>query len=142
MAKRTMKAQETKPVVVLSKEAILAAEDLPSALVPVPEWGGHVKVQAMTGTERDAWESELIDQKGNIVRRDNARARLLCRCIVNENNELMFDEADIELLGAKSAKALDRVFATCQKLNGITAEDIDDLVGNSSEGQDDASSSD
>ena len=37
----------------LSKEQILAAEDLPHKDVPVPEWKGTVRVRALTGFERD-----------------------------------------------------------------------------------------
>ncbi len=33
---------------ILSKEAILSADDLPREIVSVPEWGGQVYVRTMT----------------------------------------------------------------------------------------------
>ena len=44
---------------ILSKEAILAADDLPREKVNVPEWGGEVLVRTMSGTDRDAFEASL-----------------------------------------------------------------------------------
>ena len=35
----------------LTKEAILAADDLPREKVDVPEWGGEVYVRALTGAQ-------------------------------------------------------------------------------------------
>ena len=40
---------------ILSKDAILAADDLPRETVHVPEWGGDVYVRTMSGTDRDAF---------------------------------------------------------------------------------------
>ena len=55
---------------VLSKAQILSAEDLGRELVEVPEWGGAVYVQAMSGLGRDAYESSILeineDSKGRI----------------------------------------------------------------------------
>ena len=39
----------------LSKEAILAAQDLPSEDVEVPEWGGTVRVRGLDGKGRDEY---------------------------------------------------------------------------------------
>ena len=38
----------------LSKSAILCANDLQTEDVDVPEWGGTVRVRSFTGRERDA----------------------------------------------------------------------------------------
>jgi hypothetical protein len=42
----------------LTRDSILNAKDLKKELVKVPEWGGEVYVRCMTGSERDAFESE------------------------------------------------------------------------------------
>ncbi len=49
---------------ILTKEAILAADDLPRETVLMPEWGGDVYVRTMSGTDRDAFESSLIARDG------------------------------------------------------------------------------
>lgn len=106
----------------LTKEAILAANDLPTERVAVPEWGGDVLVRTMTGADRDAFEASLI---GKSVRMDNVRARLVSLTLCNEAGERMFDDAEIAALGKKSARALDRVFSVAQRLNGIGTEQVE-----------------
>ena len=112
---------------ILSKEAILNADDLPKKTVKVKEWGGEVIVRSMTGTERDAWELETYGTgKANL---DNARARLVAMTIIDENGERLFTLDETELLGNKSAKALTKVFNAAQKLNGLGAGDVEELAG-------------
>ena len=48
----------------LSKTAILAAQDLQTEDVEVPEWGGAVRVRSFTGRERDAFEAGMIRGEG------------------------------------------------------------------------------
>lgn len=123
----------------LTKETILAADDLPRQEVLVPEWGGSVWVRTMTAGERDAWE--LSGMKGDTFRRENIRARLAVVTVTDEQGALLFGETDIDALGKKSAAALDRVMGVAMKLNGLSKDDVEDLVGNSEPGQSDGSSS-
>jgi hypothetical protein len=125
----------------LGRNAILEADDLKTEDVPVPEWGGEVRVRMLTGEERDAYEASMVEMKKDgsaKSNRENVRARLLILCIVNEQGEQMFNRADIKLLGRKSAKALERVINKVNELNGITDEELDSLA----EGFDNAPSED
>lgn len=106
----------------LTKEAILSADDLPRERVSIPQWGGDVFVRTMTGTDRDAFETSLIGKEG---RMENVRARLVSLTLCNEVGTRIFGDEDITALGAKSAKALDRVFAVAQRLNGIGVDQVD-----------------
>jgi len=113
----------------LTRETILAVQDLPVKTVAVPEWGGDVFVRSMTGAERDQYEQALMmsrtpDGKVNIA---NVRGRLVAFCSVDENGKRLFEDADIDALGAKSAIALDRVFAAASALNGIGEKDVQAL---------------
>ena len=116
----------------LTKEAILAADDLPSEIVPVPEWGGEVKVRSISGKERDGLEAAI--SAGKKVDLSNIRARLVALSVVGEDGKPLFAPADVEALGGKSAKALDRVFDVAQRLSGLRKEDVEDLVKNSASG--------
>ena len=120
----------------LNKSQILEAADLGFEEVEVPEWGGSVRVRMMTGSERDAFETEIYEVKGDDVKfnRENFRARLLVRTIADEKNDRIFSDADIQTLGKKSAKVLDRLFAVAQKLNGISAADREEMIKNSGGG--------
>lgn len=106
----------------LTKEAILAADDLPRERVSVSEWGGDVFVRTMTGTDRDAFETSLLGKDG---RMENVRARLVSLTLCNEAGTRIFDDSEIVVLGTKSARALDRVFSVAQRLNGIGVDQAD-----------------
>src|SRR5262245_31934728 len=107
----------------LTREKILTAPDLHTERVAVPEWGGDVLVKTMTGTERDAWETQLLDEDG----KKNVRARMVAAVCVDETGALMFVPSDIEALGRKSTKALTRVFRAAARLNGLTVEEEKEL---------------
>lgn len=119
----------------LSRDAILAADDLEKELVAVPEWGGDVWVRCMTGTERDEWEASVVqmDNKGQNPKADlrNIRAKLVVRCVIDEAGVRLFGEDDTVALGAKSAAALDRLYAVAARLSKISKEDEKELLGNS-----------
>ena len=112
----------------LSRDQILASDDLPKELVPVPEWGGSVYVRTMTGTERDGVEAASI---GNDWRR-GFRARLAVATVCDEQGNALFTAADIEALGRKSSAALDRIFEVACRLNKLGAADVNELEKNSS----------
>lgn len=113
----------------LSRENILEANDVPTEDVEVPEWGGTVRVQAMTGTERDKFEASMVG-KGNKPNLANFRAKLAAACMVDENGDRLFSESDVNALGKKSAAALDRVATAAQRISALSAEDVDELAGN------------
>ena len=114
----------------LSRDDILKADDLATEEVAVPEWGGSVLVRGMTGRERDEFEMSSVDQRDGRVNLANTRAKIVIRCVVDEDGKRLFDASDIDLLGAKSGAALDRVFAVASRLSGIGERDVEELAGN------------
>ena len=127
----------------LTKDAILAANDLVTEDVEVPEWGGTVRVRAISGAERDAFEQAIVTRKGKNVTTNlaNIRAKMVALCVVDENGQRLFADKDVLLLGTKSAAALDRVFTVAQQLAGLTDKDVDELAENLEPGQSDDSTS-
>ena len=128
----------------LSRDQILGAEDLGHEDVAVPEWGGTVRVGMLTGAERDAFEQEIVVRQGKktVLDLNNVRARLVARCVVDGEGQRVFGESDVKALGRKSAVALNRVFEVAQRLNGLTEQDMEELAGNSANGQSGDSTSD
>lgn len=116
----------------LTKEQILKADDMNYEDVEVEEWGGTVRVSTMTGTARDDYEASLFDKKGDDIEmnRKNMRAKLVARCIVDEKDEPLFTDKDVDKLGRKSAKALDKVYEVAARLNGLGVKEEEDLVKN------------
>lgn len=107
----------------LNREAILAAQDLTTQDVDVPEWGGAVRVRTMSLAERNAFGASVM--VGDKVDQQQYAAQMLIRCIVGEDNQPLFTSADLEALGAKSAIALRRVFEAADKLNTVTVDQIE-----------------
>lgn len=102
----------------LSKSNILAVDDLKQEDVPVPEWGGTVRLRTLTGTERDAFGQALMGTDGK-ADMTNYRARLLASCMVAEDGSALFSSAEVGALGAKSGAVLDRLFRVADRLNGL-----------------------
>jgi hypothetical protein len=120
----------------LTRDAIFAAQDRAFEDVDVPEWGGMVRIAVITGTDRDAYEASMYEMKGKEIKlnRDDMRAKLLARAIVDENLKRIFTDADIRELGKKSSKVIERLFTVAQRLNGMTDESVKELEKNSESG--------
>lgn len=128
--------QAARPRRMLTKQGILSKNDQQFEDVPVPEWAEgeseevFVRVRGLTARERDAFESEVAGS-GEKLNYDNVRAKLMVRTVVDETGQLMFAEADVPLLGIKSAKALSRVYNVAARLSGLTKDDVESLAKNS-----------
>jgi hypothetical protein len=117
----------------LDREAILGAQDMRQEEVQVPEWGGSVLIRTMTGKERDTWEESHIDRTGlqPVLDLTNARASLVALVCVNAEGKRLFTQKDVEALGEKNGKALDRIYSAAQVLNGLTQPSVEAARGNS-----------
>jgi hypothetical protein len=109
----------------LTRDQILAATDLPTAQVDVPEWGGSVLVRTMTAGQRDRFEASVQGK-----RIEDIRATLAALTICGEDGSLLFSAEDVAALAGKSALALNRVFETAGRLNGILPGDVEELEKN------------
>ena len=120
----------------LTRDAIFAAQDRAFEDVDVPEWGGTIRIAVITGTDRDAYEASMYEMRGKEIKlnRDDMRAKLLARAIVDESMKRIFTDADIKELGKKSAKVIDRLFTLAQRINGLTDESVKELEKNSESG--------
>lgn len=129
----------------LTRDQILGADDRRTQDVPVPEWGGTVRVRSLSGSERDSYESGIVQhrsdgsKKVNLV---NIRARLVALTACGEDNERIFSEDDVVELGKKSAAALERVFDVSRHLSGLTEDDVEELAEGLGPAPSDASTSD
>lgn len=117
----------------LTKEAILKADDMKWEDVPVPEWGGTIRVRVLTGRERDLFDDSMVELKGKVrtMKLENIRARLVALSAIDEKGDRLFSDEDVLALGEKSALALDRVFDVCQRISGLREVDIQAMVKNS-----------
>jgi len=115
----------------LTKNDILKINDLPTRKISVPEWGGHVNVRGLNGTERDDYEQRVLDRnKGDKVALKAWRARIVASTIVDDKGENIFTDSDIAALAKKSAAALDRIVDVVLELSGFAAKADEDAEGN------------
>jgi hypothetical protein len=116
----------------LTRDAILSANDNPTQEVEVPEWGGSVTVRGLTGRERDEFEQSMVEVHGKNVSLSlsNARARLVQSGCIDENGKQLFTPGDVRALGNKSGAALERVAGVIQRLSGLSHSDMEELTAN------------
>jgi hypothetical protein len=117
----------------LNRDVILQADDLTREEVLVPEWGGTVHVRTMTGMEGESYEEACLaatqDGRTDIK---GMRVRLLLMTLCDEKGNCLFAAEDADVLSAKSAAALDRLFQVALRINGLTEEAVKEQEGNSS----------
>lgn len=111
----------------LTKDQILAAHDIVTRKVAVPEWGGDVFVRMMSSRDRDRFEADIAQNRTDMT---NFRARLCARCLCDDAGKTLFTEAEADALGEKSAAALNRVFVAASALNHFTDAEVAQLEKN------------
>jgi hypothetical protein len=104
----------------LTREAILAAVDLPREQVSVPEWGGDVLVQGLDGSGRDFWETSWFKaRESGTIAPEHHRALLVSLTLIDAEGGRLFRAEDIAQLGRKSPAGLDRVYEVALRLSGL-----------------------
>jgi hypothetical protein len=117
----------------LSKEQILNVDDLRHEDVEVPQWGGTVRVRSLTAKERDEFEHDTYIQNGpdTELNYQNMRARLVVKCLVDDQGNRLFEDKETESLGKKHGAVIDMLFWKARKLSAFTEADMDVLIKNS-----------
>ena len=111
----------------LTKEQIISAEDVKTVDVSVPEWGGVARVRNLSALERERF---IRDTQKKELDLSQTKIAWVARCLIDDNGNPLFSESEVELLGAKSARALDRVVDAIESINALTAESLDEIEKN------------
>ena len=77
---------------ILTRKAILEAQDLARQTINVPKWGGEVIIQEMTAAQRLEFERLIMDDENSV------RLLLVAFCAVDEAGELLFTPEDVRKL--------------------------------------------
>lgn len=129
---------------ILTRQDIVAAQDIETETVDVPEWDGAVIVRMMSGADRDRFEQSLTTVRADGRREanlTNMRSKLVAMCLIDEEGRALFGPDEIDDLAKKSAAAIERVFIVAQRLNGLAPDDIGEARKNSVPGPNGASPS-
>lgn len=111
----------------LTADAILAAADVKSEVVDVPEWGGSVRIAVMSGRARD----DFMTATAGGVSVSAFQAKLLSLSLVDDEGALLFTADQVEALQGKSKDVLDRIGAQAMTLNGIGKKASEEIAKNS-----------
>ena len=106
---------ELKP---LTRDAILAANDLPTAPVDCPEWNGVVHVRGLT-------LAELLETTANGQNVVDHTSKVLVACIVDPHGVPLFTPADVQALQRKAAAPLTRLARQINTLSGLETDETD-----------------
>ena len=118
----------------LNFEQIIAADDIKTVDVEVPEWGGSIRLRSLTGKERDQFEADSVEldkKTGQPIPLPpkNFRAKLIALCAIKEDGTKLFtSKMSVEALGNKASSVLTKLAHECQKLNGMAEEDVEEAV--------------
>ena len=128
---------------ILSKEQILAVQDLRQEDVHVPEWGGSVRVRTLSGKERADFERSVLVIRGDkyTVNPKLMREKLVAASVIGDDGKRLFSEEDVAALSLKSSSAIEKVFRVAQRLSGIGEGDIKEIEADLGQAQDGDSAS-
>jgi hypothetical protein len=113
----------------LTREQILAADDLPREEVQVPEWGGSVWVRVL-----NAGDHARLGAEYETIPRSEIMVYLLARTLCDEAGAALFGPAAgdaVGALGAKNPEVLVRLFNVAARLNKMSPSDVDEAAKNS-----------
>jgi len=108
----------------LTREVILSADDIGFKIVPVPEWGGDVRLKTLRGDQIDAYQQSRLKKDGGVdIKR--SKAQLVAMASVDEKGQRIFTPEDVERLAQKSNIALERVAKVVADMSGLKPESLD-----------------
>lgn len=111
---------------IITRELLLAAKDsLPRETKTVEELGGEVIIRGLTSAERDDFEIS-VGKYGPA----NMRARLVVKCMINEEGGRVLEDSDADALGQLAGTIVDSLFDVASRLSGMDQADVEDMEKN------------
>ena len=118
----------------LTKAEIAKVDDLGGEVVDVPEWGGEVRLAALSVSSANALATEVegIDM----------RVRILAACMVGDEGAPLFSKEELGELAFKNHAVVDRLCKKAIEINKLkVSQDLTADIKNSASGPGEDSSS-
>jgi hypothetical protein len=120
----------------VTKAQISAAVDRKWEDVPVPEWGGEVRLMALTAADRGYIEAGSVVANGQspqlkVESLKVYREKLVGFSMVDENFERIYSNKEFGELGKKDGAVIERLAAKVQELSGMGRFAVKEAEGNS-----------
>lgn len=125
------------------RDKILAASDIPSESVKIPEWDVTILVKGMSAGERISLMQEAFDQTTQQVNMAKVYPDVVVACCCDpDTGKHVFSAEDKDAILSKSSAAVEKIAEVGLRLSGIGKE-ADDEAGKDSSPipSDDSSSS-
>ena len=133
----------------VTKAQISAAVDRKWEDVPVPEWGGDVRLMALSAADRGYIEAGSVVANGQtpqlkVESLKVYREKLVGMAMVDENFDRLYTNKEITAgeLGKKDGGVIERLAAKVQELSGMGRFAVKEAEGNSDAAPSDSSDSD
>lgn len=109
------------------KERILAAEDMTSEIVEVPEWGDvRIEVRSPSAKFRSRLMRQFIDpETGELNYELMYPSLLIATCHDPETGEKVFEDGDIDALNQKNGSLVERIAQAAMRVSGMGADAVD-----------------
>lgn len=129
----------------LNSEQIDSVDDRRWEDVPVPEWGGEVRILSLSGEDRDAYEAAIADAKqsgqGVTLRLQNFRSKLVAKAMVDGDFKRLYPDSKVKTLAKKNAAVIDRLWTKTQELSGMDKGTKDGVEEGKADSESDQSAS-
>lgn len=133
----------------LGKQQINQAVDRKWEDVPVPEWGGEVRLMELSAADRGYIEAGSVVANGQnpqlkVESLKVYREKLVGMAMVDENFNRIYTNKEISAgeLGGKSGAVIERLAGKVQELSGMGRYAVKEAEGNSDAAPSDSSASD
>lgn len=131
----------------LSKSAILAAIERPDYAtkdVHVPELGGTVRVQEMSGSVRNKFEATgaTLRNGGDSKSLDTVTVQMVAACVIDAAGTPMFTANEVKRMFASRPKAVFRLRDAIIDLSGTSDSDVEEMAEVFGDAQSERSTSD
>lgn len=114
------------------KDKILAATDIPSETLRIPEWDVEVLIKGMSAGDRISLMQSAYDQKTQQVNMAAVYPDVVVSCVHDpETGDPVFTDNDKTAILAKSSAAVEKIADVGLRLSGI-GKDADDAAGKDS----------
>lgn len=116
-----------------TRDIILAADDIDSEVIEVPEWGVKMAIRGMDGTTRAAMVKKFMsnDAESDI---DNLYPSLLIACCFDaETGEQLFTEEHKTAINQKNGVVVERIAMACMRIAGLSKDSVEEGKDDSTE---------
>lgn len=127
----------------LTRDQILAADDIKTERIAVPEWGGDVLLRGLTAKERGRAVKACTRMVGNKPDTDFGalQVQMISMSAIDEAGTRLFTDNDVQVLSGKHSGVIEKIFTVVAKLSGVAEDEIAEMRKNSESSPSDDSNS-